>query len=177
VDATAERDFREYVAGRQASLFRMALLLARNHEQAEDLAQSVLARLARYWPRVSRAENIDAYVRKLMYHEHVSWWNRRRRQEGTTERQPDRPPPEDLAASVALRLRLHEALQQLPTQQRAAVVLRYYEDLPEREVATIMGCAVGTVRSHTARALVKLRASCPDLAFPETSTENEEAAV
>lgn len=175
MEGTAEREFREYVAGQQHALYKLALLLA-GHERADDLLQSALFRLAQYWPRVSRADSIDAYVRKVMYHEQASWWRRRRWREHSTAQPPDTAAPGDLAAGVALRLRLRQALAQLPPRQRAAVVLRYYEDLPERDVAAIMSCSVGTVRSHTARALAKLRASCPDLvSAPEPQGEEQRA--
>jgi RNA polymerase sigma-70 factor (sigma-E family) len=169
LDATAEREFRDYVAGRQQTLFKMALLLAGHQQQAEDLLQSAFIRVAQHWSRVRQVDHIDAYVRRVMYHEYASWWRRRRVRETSADTQPDRPAPGDIAATVTLRVRLGQALRALPRQQRAAVILRYYEDLPEREVAAIMGCSVGAVRSHNARGLAKLRASCPDLAEPTAS--------
>jgi RNA polymerase sigma-70 factor (sigma-E family) len=175
VEATAEREFREYVAGRQASLFKLALLLTGHQQQAEDLLQSVLIKLAQHWQRVRQAEHVDAYVRQVMYHEQATWWRRRKPRERTVDHPPDRAAPGDLASSVTLRLRLGQALRELPTRQRAAVVLRYYEDLPEREVAAIMGCSVGTVRSHNSRGLAKLRESCPDLALPVVPAPEEAA--
>lgn len=173
MEATAEREFREYLAGRQVSLFKTALLLTGQQQQAEDLLQNVLVKVAQQWQRVRQAEHVDAYVRQVMYHEQASWWRRRKVRERTTDQPPDRATPGDLAASVALRLRLRQALSELPTRQRAAVVLRYYEDLPEAEVAAVMGCSVGTVRSQTARALTRLRQSCPDLALPTAATLKE----
>jgi RNA polymerase sigma-70 factor (sigma-E family) len=170
VEPTAEREFREYVASRQRSLYKVALLLTGEHHQAEDLLQSALVKVAQHWQRVSRAENLDAYVRRIIYHEQAGWWRRRKLRERSTDQPPDRPAPGDLAANVALRLRLRQALAGLSGQQRAAVVLRYYEDLSEQEVAVIMGCSVGTVRSHNARGLAKLRHACPDLTVPTVPT-------
>lgn len=88
--------------------------------------------------------------------------------ERATAYPPELTDPRDLAASATLRLTLAQALRRLPTQQRAAVVLRYYVDLPENEVATIMDCSVGAVRSHTSRGLARLRRLCPDLAIERT---------
>lgn len=176
MDATAEREFLEYVAGRQASLFKLAMLLTGHRQQAEDLLQSTLARVAQHWKRVSRAEHLDAYVRRVLYHEQVAWWRRRGgKLEEPTSHPPDRAAPGDLADGAVLRLRVADALRALPVRQRTALVLRFYEDLPESEIAAVMGCTVGTVRTHTARALARLRERCPDLAVP-TKT-HEEAAI
>jgi RNA polymerase sigma-70 factor (sigma-E family) len=169
VDAGAEREFLEFVAGRQASLFKVAMLLTGHRQQAEDLLQSTLARVAQHWSRVRRVEHLDAYVRRVMYHEQVAWWRRLAgKREDATDRLPDRPAPGDEADRATLRLSVALALRELPIRQRTALVLRYFEDLPESQVATIMGCSVGTVRSHTARALTRLRERFPDLAVPTT---------
>jgi RNA polymerase sigma-70 factor (sigma-E family) len=165
VNRSAEREFRDYVAGRQHVLFKIALLFTGHEQQAEDLLQSTLIRVAQYWSRISGADNMDAYVRRVMYHEHIAAWRRRRLRETLTGTVPERAHPTDLAAGVALRLRLVQALRTLPPQQRAALVLRFFEDLPEGEVASIMGVSVGTVRSHSARGLARLRETCPDLAI------------
>ncbi len=161
----AEREFREYVAARQGALFRLALLLAGHREDAEDLLQTTLARLALHWTRLARVGSADAYVRKMLYHQQVSRWRRRgNHREHATAEPPDVGRVGDPAAASALRLTLHDALRRLTPRQRAVVVLRYYEDLPEAEVAEILGCGVGTVRSQTHRSLARLRTLCPDLA-------------
>jgi RNA polymerase sigma-70 factor (sigma-E family) len=170
VDAGDAVEFREYVAGRQVSLFKVALLMTGHRQQAEDLLQSALAKVAQHWKRVSAYEHLDAYVRRVMYHEHISWWRRRGgHRELSMACPPERPAPGDVAANTALRLTLAQALRGLPARQRAAVVLRYYADLPEAEVASIMGISVGSVRSHTSRGLTRLRQLCPDLTRKEAA--------
>jgi RNA polymerase sigma-70 factor (sigma-E family) len=172
VEATAEREFLEYVAGRQASLFKVALLLTGHREQAEDLLQSSLARLAQHWARISGAEHLDAYVRKMMYHEQAAWWRRKAgKREQPTARLPDRAMPGDLADRAVLRIAVAAALRELSIRQRTAIVLRFYEDLTESQIAQVMGCSVGAVRSHMSRGLNRLRVRCPDLALPISTHE------
>ena len=165
MDDRAEREFREYVAMRQPALFRVALLLTGHREDAEDLLQSALTSLARHWPRVSKFESVDAYVRKSLYHQQISLWRRRRHgREYVTADPPDMAVVGDAARDTAVRLALDAVLRQLTRRQRAVIVLRYYEDLPEAEVAEILGCSVGTVRSQTHRTLARIRVLCPELA-------------
>jgi RNA polymerase sigma-70 factor (sigma-E family) len=163
MDAEAEREFREFVAARSAALFRSAYLLTGQREAAEDLLQGVLAKVARRWSGIR--ENPEAYVRRALYHEQVAGWRRRRFR--TAPMVPDVAAPGDHAADTDLRLTLAAALRTLTPRQRAVVVLRYVEDLPEGEVAAVLDVAVGTVRSTAFRALARLRASCPELAIPE----------
>ena len=165
MDKLAEREFREYVASRHAALYRVALLLTGHREDAEDLLQTALTKLALRWNRLARSASADAYVRKILYHQQVSWWRTRRHQrEHVTAHPPDRGADTDLAGTSALRLTLAAALGHLTRRQRAVIVLRYYEDLPEAQVAQILGCGVGTVRSQTHRSLARLRVLYPELA-------------
>jgi len=164
MDGQNEREFREYVAARQDRLFRVALLLTGHREDAEDLLQTALTKLALHWKTAARATSVDAYVRKILYHQQVGHWRRRApHREYATAAPPDPGVVDDPATDTALRVTLSRALGQLTHRQRAVLVLRYYEDLPESEVARILGCAVGTVRSQTARTLARLRTLCPDL--------------
>ena len=101
-----------------------------------------------------------AYVRAVMATTSVAWWRRRWRAEVPTYDVPDRPGG-DVYAGVESRDEIGRALARLTPRQRAAVVLRYYEDLPESEVAAVLGCSVGTVKSTTSRALATLRAELP----------------
>jgi RNA polymerase sigma-70 factor (sigma-E family) len=164
MDDLAEREFREYVAARQGALLRTAYLLTGHREDAEDLLQTAFAKLALRWAAVARNGSPDAYVRKMMVNQHISRWRRHR---GTREyaaaEVPERTAPGDLAGEAALRLALATALGELTNKQRAVVVLRFYEDLPEADVAALLGCGVGTVRSQVHRTLARLRALCPDL--------------
>ena len=157
-------DFREYVAARQAHLFRAALLLTGHRQDAEDLLQAALTKLAGRWHTIRRTGSPDAYVRTTMYHQWISWWRRHRHgREYAVDAVPDKSGGGDLAHDSALRLALAEVLRQLTPRQRAVIVLRYYEDLPESDVARILGVGVGTVRSQAHRTLARLRDLCPDL--------------
>lgn len=152
MDKAAEREFREYVAARQGALFRTALLLTGHREDAEDLLQTALAKLAVKWTRLHKSGSPDAYVRKILYHQQISRWRRlRNRREHPTPELPEPSGVSDLATDSATRLALAGALRRLTDRQRAVIVLRYYEDLPEAEVAAILGCTVGTVRSQAHR--------------------------
>jgi RNA polymerase sigma-70 factor (sigma-E family) len=162
MDADAEREFREFVAARSAALFRSAYLLTGQREAAEDLLQTVLARVARRWSRIRGEPN--AYVRAALYREQVSRWRRRGREVSLI---PDTADPGDHAAATDLRVSLAAALRRLTPRQRAVVVLRYVEDLSETQVAAVLDVSVGTVRSTTSRALARLRAECPSLRSEE----------
>jgi RNA polymerase sigma-70 factor (sigma-E family) len=151
---------REFVAARSAALFRSAYLLTGQREAAEDLLQTVLARVARRWTRISSSP--EAYVRRALYREQIGHWRRGGRQV-LRGQMPDPPAPGDHASETALRVTLAAALRTLTARQRAVVVLRYVEDLPETEVATILDVSVGTVRSTAFRALARIRVACPDL--------------
>jgi RNA polymerase sigma-70 factor (sigma-E family) len=162
MDAEAEREFRQFVAARSAALFRSAYLLTGQREAAEDLLQTVLARVARRWGKI--AGQPDAYVRKALYNEQVAHWRRRGRERFGV---PDAPAPGDHAASTDLRVSLTVALRRLTARQRAVVLLRYVEDLSETEVAGVLDVSVGTVRSTASRALARLRTECPSLGSEE----------
>jgi RNA polymerase sigma-70 factor (sigma-E family) len=165
LDQLAEREYREFVASRHTALFRVAMLLTGHRQDAEDLLQTALTKLALHWTRVARAAAADAYVRKILYHQQVSRWRSRRyRREHVTAEPPDRGAVGDLAHDSALRVTLATVLGQLTRRQRAVIVLRYYEDLPEADVAQILDCSVGTVRSQTHRSLARLRVLYPELA-------------
>jgi len=168
MDVDAEREFRDFVSARSGALFATAYLLTGQREAAEDLLQTSLARTAIRWGRLDRPE---AYVRKAMYHQQVSRWRLRSwGREHSTDTVPDDIVQRDATAELDLRLSLAEALRRLGPRQRAVLVLRYFDDLPEREVAELLGVSVGTIRSQSHRALAKLRAMCPELApHPNTA--------
>jgi RNA polymerase sigma-70 factor (sigma-E family) len=156
VDRDAEDDFRAFVHGAYRRLLRTGYLLTGDPHRAEDLAQETLAKVALAWHRISRADAVDAYVRRVMVNTCTSLWRRRRWRERPTGEPPDRPGPDPYAGSDE-RDRLRRALTALPARQRAAVVLRHYEDLTEGQAATALGCSVGTVKSLTSRGLARLR--------------------
>ena len=160
MDANAEREFCSFVTARSHALFRTAYLLTGHAQAAEDLVQTGLTKLAARWSKVDQPE---AYVRRIMYHDQVSRWRLRSwGRETAVDHLPDRvdEQPDD----PDLRLTLQQALARLSRGQRAVVVLRYFEDMPEANVAELLGISTGTVRSQSSRALARLRLLCPDLA-------------
>ncbi|GIJ09723.1 SigE family RNA polymerase sigma factor [Micromonospora andamanensis] len=155
--------FHEFVVHRSPALSRTAYLLTGDHQLAEDLLQSALARTYRHWRRI-RDGDPEAYVRRAMYHQQVSWWRRRRFTERLeADPAPGRASHPDPSDATTLRMTLAAALRQLTPRQRAVVVLRFYEDLTEAQVAAALGCSVGTVKRHGHDALVRLRAVAPEL--------------
>jgi RNA polymerase sigma-70 factor (sigma-E family) len=155
-------DFAAFVAARSPALFRTAMALTGNREQAEDLLQTALARCVRHWGRI-RDGQPEAYVRTTMYRQQASFWRGRRRgHDVPSERLPE-VAGADATAGVDLTIALAAALRQLPARQRAVLVLRYFEDRPTEEIAALLGCGASTVRSQAARALERLRRLCPEL--------------
>ena len=152
-----EADFTAYVRARQKSFARFAYLLTGDRHSAEDLVQSALAKVYGRWDHVSMVESPDAYVRKVMVNEHASWWRRQWRHRERTDSDLIRVIDPAAAPAVAHDDDLWTHVRSLAPQQRAAVVLRYYEDLSEAQTAEILGCSVGTVKSHTSRAISSLR--------------------
>jgi RNA polymerase sigma-70 factor (sigma-E family) len=162
--------FAEYVAARGPALVRTAYLLTGDHHAAEDLVQTVLAKSVVRWRSIEGSP--DAYVRRALYHEHVSVWRRLRHRTDPVPELPDRPGPDD-GDVVERRLLLRAALARLAPQQRAVLVLRFYEDRSEAETAALLGIAPGTVKSHTRRALGRLRELAPELADLVTTSEGD----
>lgn len=156
--------FREFVQNRGQALSRTAYLLCGDHGAAEDLVQSALAKTAARWPTVRAAGSPEAYVRRVMVNERISWWRRRRHVEHPTGDLPERPSPGDESERVVRRITVAAALAQLAPRQRAVIVLRFYEDLSEAEAAAALGCGVGTVKRQTHDALARLRRIAPELA-------------
>jgi RNA polymerase sigma-70 factor (sigma-E family) len=153
--------FREFVAARSPALLRTAWMLTGDAQLAEDLLQTALARTWPHWSRIADGYP-EAYVRRVMVRTHGSWWRRdRRRPETALGVVPEGadPRPGDAYGAVDDRDGLARALVALPRRQRQVVVLRYYEDLPEAEVAALLGCSTGTVKSQASKGLAKLRAA------------------
>jgi RNA polymerase sigma-70 factor (sigma-E family) len=148
--------FEEFVSSRGQSLQRFGYALTGDWALAEDLLQTALARAYPRWSRIRR-DDPEAYVRKIMVNTWSSWWRRRWRGEVPAEQLPETAGPDELAG-VDSRHALRVALAHLPPRQRAVVVLRYHQDLPEAQVAALLGVTVGTVKSQAAKALASLRA-------------------
>ena len=149
--------FEEYVAARGAGLLRFAILLTGDDHRAEDLVQDALARAYLRWDRVSRTDQPDLYIRRMLVNASHSWWRRRSNRELPVERTTDRPALGDLGVESADRDEMWRLIARLPHRQRAVLVLRYYEDLDDAVIANILRCSQTTVRTHAARALGTLR--------------------
>jgi RNA polymerase sigma-70 factor (sigma-E family) len=162
MDAAAERDFREFVEARSPALMRMAFLLTGGDQHAaEDLVQTALAKVATRWRSI---DNPESYIRQVIYRQQVSWWRLKwHHRETNVAVLPDEV-RDDGTSIVDLRMTVRSALARLTPRQRTVLVLRFFEDLPEAEVARLLDCSVGTVRSTTHRSLARLRVLAPELA-------------
>ncbi len=156
--------FAEFVAARSRALHRVAYLMVGEHALAQDLLQEALTKTYVAWPRLREVANAEAYTRRVITTTAISW-----RRKKSWHEQPHDALPDLIAApseDTDTRAWVWAALQQLPPRQRAAVTLRYYEDLTEAQTADAMGCAVGTVKSQVAQALKKLRKQLGSSAGP-----------
>ncbi|GAA2528156.1 SigE family RNA polymerase sigma factor [Pilimelia columellifera] len=147
--------FEEFVAARSPRLLRTTYLLTSDWAAAEDLLQTALTKAWSAWSRIDG--DPEPYVRRILVNTQTSWWRRKWTGERPTEHLPEAPDAVDAHSAVDERERVWEALRRLPARQRAVVVLRYFEDLSEQEVAAALDCSVGTVKSQASRALAKLR--------------------
>ena len=155
MDAQGREAFQAYVVGRSPALLRTSYLLTGNRADAEDLLQTALAKTYLAWDRIRDREAVDGYVRRVLVTTQTSFW-RRKRPEALYDEVPQ-VPGRDQQADADLHDALWTALGRLSRKQRAAVVLRYYEDLSEADTARVLGISVGTVKSTTSRALSLLR--------------------
>jgi RNA polymerase sigma-70 factor (sigma-E family) len=151
-----DAEFRAYFEARGAVLRRTAYLLCGDWHRAEDLAQTALTRLYVAWPRLHRDGQVDAYARKIVVRAAIDesrrWFRRR---ETVVDAVPDVLPAAVPGVDDVIDVR--RALAELPPGQRAAVILRYWEDLPIAETAQLLGCSEGTVKSQAAKGLAALR--------------------
>ena len=149
--------FEEYAAAAWPSLYRRAYLLSGNHADAEDLAQQTLIKTHRAWSRVSRADSPHTYVRRILTNTFLSVKRPKARRlevlPGDDLPEPAGPPD----AGPEERMALWPHVRELPPRQRAVIVLRYYEQLSEAEIADTLGCSRGNVKSTAHRALQNLR--------------------
>jgi len=150
-----EAEFADFVATREASLRRLAIVLCQDWHRADDLVQAAITKLYVHWPKAKAADSMDAYVRAILVREFLderrSSWMRR---VTLTGQFPDRPAA---ATDPETSLDMQAALAGLPPRQRATLVLRFYCDLPVERAAQVLGCTPGTVKSQTAKALHSLR--------------------
>jgi RNA polymerase sigma-70 factor (sigma-E family) len=156
----SDRDsFEEFVTARRPALLRTAYLLTGSHHDAEDLVQTALLKVVPKWRKI--ADNPEPYVRMVLSRESISRWRRRRWRELTTDAVPDTAAADVPAAGDE---QLRRGLLALSPRQRAVIVLRYYEDLTERQTAERLGIALGTVKSHARDGLARLRELVPETA-------------
>ncbi len=148
--------FSEFAAARAGSLFRTAYLVIGDHQLAQDLVQESLVKTYLAWHRLRDVSNAEAYTRRVIVTTSLSWRRRRSFRERPAENLPD-PGVPDATTGLAEQDELWTELHRLPPRQRTAVVLRYCEDLSERQTAELMGCSVGTVKRQVSVALGKLR--------------------
>jgi RNA polymerase sigma-70 factor (sigma-E family) len=154
--------FEEFVATRLRAMLRYTVLLCGDREEARDIVQEVLARALVKWDRIARIDEPYAYVRRMLTNEFLS--RRRRRTLRTVPLTSAVDPPAPSGPEPGAGDDLWRLLAGLPRQQRAVLVLRYYEDRTEVDTAAVLGCAVGTVKSQTRHALGRLRKLAPELA-------------
>ncbi len=154
--ADIDERFAAYVRDRGEQHLRVAVLLTGDWHTAEDLVQASLVKLYRAWPKLRLDGDPDAYLRRIMVNTQRSWWRARWRRETPTGELPETVIA-DFADGLALSAQVRQALQALPQRQRAVLVLRYCADLPEAEVADLLGCSLGTVKMHAHRGLRALR--------------------
>ncbi|MFM5903499.1 MAG: SigE family RNA polymerase sigma factor [Microbacteriaceae bacterium] len=182
-------EFAAYVRARQHRLLRAAYLVCGDAHLAEDLLQQALTKVALRWEQL-RSQDPDAYARRILYRDAISAWRRTRRESlseslsgalsgGTAETVAQAGPwggtndvGGNLASGVADRVDLQRALATLTPKQRAVLVLRFFEDRTEADTADVLGVTVGTVKSQTHAALVRLRERIPDLAPSLTRGEH-----
>lgn len=158
-----EREFREFAVARESQLRRSAYLLSGDWHEAQDLTQTTLMKLYVAWGSVRADGNVDAYARQILARTFIDQQRKGQWREKPYDELPTREAPQHPSSQQQqqqqpdLRLTLQGALAQLPPGYRAVLVLRYWEDLSVEQTASALGIAAGTVKSQTARALVRLR--------------------
>jgi RNA polymerase sigma-70 factor (sigma-E family) len=161
--------FEDFVQARSAALFRTALLLTgQNRPAAEDLLQICLERAYRHWARIVPLEDPERYVRRILVNAANDRWRRLSRSPerslGAAESGLAVP---DRASEVADRDVLMRALAALPQRQRSVIVLRYFDDMADAEIAAMLGCSLGTVRSQVSRGLARMRAAVGEATYAQ----------
>jgi RNA polymerase sigma-70 factor (sigma-E family) len=161
-------DFNEFVAVSAEPLLRTAHLITWDIGEAEDLVQECLFKLARRWPRVRRMEQPFAYARRILINLAVDDAKSRARRRTELDGSPAaiEGPARDLLGGIETRDELLAALELLTTRQRAVLVLRYFNDLTETQVAEVLGCSTGTVKSNASRGLARLREALSPIPNP-----------
>ncbi|GAA2996901.1 SigE family RNA polymerase sigma factor [Streptosporangium longisporum] len=163
MDPGREADFRQFVIDRSGALFRTAYLLTGDRHAAEELVKTALVKTAVKWRGLRDPAALEGYVRRVMYHEQVSRWRRRSRVTEVSAGWLPEQIGDGHAETADLRLVMRDALARLTPRQRTMLVLRYFEDLSETEIARLLGVRVGSVRSQIYRSLERLKKAAPEL--------------
>ena len=175
--APLDGSFDEFVRTHRAGLVRYATLLSGSVAQGEDIVQEVLVRIYLRWASMNRRPgDALAYVRRAVTNEHVSWRRRWTTRHVAVSHDGTLP---DVAATERVEERdeqLWQSLLQLPSQQRAALVLRFYESLDDDEIADVLQCRPGTVRAHVSRGLARLRRYAVCAGAEDGEGDNDDAA-
>jgi RNA polymerase sigma-70 factor (sigma-E family) len=156
--------FEEFVARRLDALVRYATVVTWDPHLAEDITQEVLVRAQARWSRIGRLDSPESYVKRMVVNEFLSWRRRRAAHLVFLPRETldgVAPPTSDGTDAVDGRDTARRLIAALPPKQRAAIALRYYEDLSDEQIAALLGCRTGTVRSYLSRGLAALRAALP----------------
>ena len=165
-------DFDQFVATHVDDLLRTAYLIVGDEVEAEDLVQECLMKVAHRWPRIRRMEQPRAYARRILVNLTFDGARGRARRRSELE---SGPAPIAIAvdplSALDTRAELLQALGQLPARQRAVLVLRYFNDLTEVQVAEVLGCSPGTVKSSASRGLARLREGLRPIPLQIRSTE------
>jgi RNA polymerase sigma-70 factor (sigma-E family) len=148
--------FDEFAATRLDAVLRFAVVLTNDKGLAEDVVQEVLIRAHQRWAHISELEHPEAYVRKMVVNEFLSWRRKWARYVPQADIEPDQRQP-DHADAQADRMAMLAEVAKLPRRQRTVLVLRYYEGLSDAQIAEILGCAETTVRGYAFRGLAALR--------------------
>ena len=153
----ADDKFVAFVKAHGRALARTATLITGDPVAGEDLLQTALAQTYARWRRCRDIDDLEQYVRVVLVRAHISWRRRMSSGEVTHDLDPEEHLGPDIAERLVDRRVLLQALRRLPPKQRAALVLRYFDDLSEAATAAALGCSQGSVKQHTSRGLARLR--------------------
>ena len=178
MNRSQDADFSAFVAAHGHALEQFAFALTGDRQRAEDLVQMSLLKAYRRWNRLAAVEYREAYLRRMLTNGYLDWRRRRSNTELPVDLLPEdgRNAP-DTAVGVVDRDELQRALSTLSPHQRAVLVLRHVEGLPDEDIAALLGCGLGTVRAHAARGRERVRRALSPIATPSTqagATQNPE---
>ena len=171
MNRTRDAEFAAYVQARGRAWERFAYVLTGDAHRAQDLVQTVLLKAYRRWDRIAELEHPDAYIRRMLTNGYLDWRRRRGSAELPVDEIPDDNSVPDPAIGVVDRDEVHRALQDLSPHQRTVLVLRHVEGLDDVDIAAVLGCSVGTVRSHAARGRARMYLALTSENRPTTTKE------